>query len=315
MKRLRHALKAYLMTLRMTKIDTIIYVEGGDNDPIYYQHIKNRYSAETGRTVDLREASELPNASSPGMGGAGGKQALLRAAKFSDRWRSSLIPSKLDEKEIAFCVDKDVDDLLGMSANLPSVIYTRLNSVENHLVLSADLHHALSLSLSATLATVSSELGNSKDLKELSTRWREWVIFCILATRLSVTNVGTFKRASPLNTPAHSSADQALARTYFNDLKLRCPQLLDFDDKLAETTDLVDRLITADRFDEVFKGKWYVDILYSLCESCPSLSSKCRTTGKNGIWVGIRASFVLSEMDYSHYERSIKRSVAGRKQD
>ena len=103
MKRLRHQLKAYLMTLRMTKIDTILYVEGSDNDPIYYQEIAARYSSETGRSVQIREAIELPNAALPNEGGAGGKVSLIRAATFFEKWRTHQTINLSEDKEIAFC--------------------------------------------------------------------------------------------------------------------------------------------------------------------------------------------------------------------
>ena len=98
----------------------------------------------------------------------------------------------------------------------------------------------------------------------------------------------------------------------FADLKSRCPEPLAFDNALADVTALVNHLIGEDRFDEVFKGKWYADILFSLCDSCQILSSKCRNAGKNGIWIGIRASFILTDFDYRYYQMQIKQCIVRR---
>jgi hypothetical protein len=293
----------------MTKIETILFIEGVDNDPAFYEEIAKRYASDTGRKTDLREASELPNAALPNLGGAGGKLPLLRAEAFLRKWRGRQPIGALGGKEISFCVDKDVDDLLGMLQQSPSVIYTPLNSVENHLVRGADLDKAVSVVLSVTTQTAQNELQGFQELRCLARQWKEWVIFCVMATRLRVQKIGTFTRPSPLNVPAHAAADQALVTSEFGALWHRSalPRAA-FDAELQATTSLVENLITNNRFDEVFKGKWYVDILFSLCASCPALAPRCKKAGMNALWIGIRSSFVLLEADYQYYAAAIRAS-------
>jgi hypothetical protein len=51
---------------------------------------------------------------------------------------------------------------------------------------------------------------------------------------------------------------------HFMSLKPECGLAgLDFDNHLRAVSELVDGLIGADRFDEVFKGKWYVEIFFA----------------------------------------------------
>jgi hypothetical protein len=293
----------------MTKIETILFIEGVDNDPKFYEEIAKRYSSETGRKTDLREASELPNAALPNLGGAGGKLPLLRAATFLGTWRGRRPIGALGGKEIAFCVDKDIDDLLETLQVSPSVIYTPLNSVENHLVRGADLEKAVSIVLSVTTETVQKEIQGLQGLEILARQWKEWVIYCILATDLRVPRTSTFTRSSPLNVPAHTTANQALVASEFGTLWRRSAQpQATFDSKLQTTTTLVEYLIANNRFDEVFKGKWYVEILFSLCASCPTLARKCKKAGMNSLWIGIRSSFALLEADYQYYAAAIRAS-------
>jgi hypothetical protein len=189
------------------------------------------------------------------------------------------------------------------------VIYTPLNSVENHLVRSADLGKAVSAVLSVTAQTVQNELQSLQDLRNLAKQWKEWVIYCILATRLRAQKTRTFTRPSPLNVPAHGPTNQALVASEFGTLRLRSvvPKAT-FDSELLAVTSMVENLIMCDRFDEVFKGKWYAEILFSLCASCPALAPKCKKAGMNALWIGIRSSFVLLEVDYQHYAVAIRAS-------
>lgn len=82
-----------------------------------------------------------------------------------------------------------------------------------------------------------------------------------------------------------------------------------FEARLLDVSLLVDDLISAGRFNEVFKGKWYCNILFSLFESCPTLRGNCRSAGQQGIWIGIRATFALPDGDFEYYETEIQRSV------
>ncbi len=308
MKRLRHQIKAYLLALRMTRFSTIVYVEGTENDPIFYEAIALRYSEETGRATQVRVADELPNAAPPNKGGSGGKLTLVRAATFLERWRGTGPTRVFPGKEIAFCVDKDADDVLGKLVSCPAVVYTPMHSAENHIVLSSNLHKAICCAISVTGESVTHEINDCDRLRFLAHQWREWVVFCLVSLRLNLRRSGNYGQESPFNNPAHASSDLAAARLKFDDAKKTCglPEE-QFDLELREVTALVDRLIRDDRFDEVFKGKWYVSIFYSLLENSKTLGLRCRACGKNGLWIGIRSAFALSETAYRHYANTFAR--------
>jgi hypothetical protein len=306
MTRLRHRLKAYLMALRMTGNDTILYVEGRDNDPAFYEAVAKRYQVETGRQWNLRLAAELPNAALPAAGGAGGKQALLRAAIFLDRWCANRAVG-LSGREVAFCVDKDIDEIEGKLINCRGLIYTRMHSVENHLFLASDLVGALAPALSATEQSVARELNTYGNIQLLAQNWRDWVVCCSVAVALGIKNVGTYSRSSPVNVPPHGPADQTLVQNFHLLLRRKCGLSADaFDLRLQQISQEVDGLLQRGRFDEVFKGKWYGDILFSLLGSCPVLGAGCRAAGKGGLWIGIRTSFAVPEDDYRYYAAGIR---------
>jgi hypothetical protein len=308
MTKLRHQLKPYLVALRMTRFDTIIYIEGTDNDPIFYEAIAQRYSDETGRSTQLRLADELPNAAAPNMGGAGGKRTLVRAAEFLERWRGARPARLLQGKEIAFCVDKDADDVLGTLAGCPAILHTSMHSAENHIVLGSNLHRAICYAISVTAQSVNDEIKDCDRLRLLSHQWREWVVYCLLSLRLNIKKSGNYGQESPFNTPPHAPANLATARLKFDQAKKACgvPEA-QFDIELNAVTELVDRLIRDDRFDEVFKGKWYVSIFFSLLENTRNLGSRCRACGKNGLWIGIRSAFALDEGTYRRYANALAR--------
>jgi hypothetical protein len=162
----------------MTKVDTVIFVEGTDNDPIFYEVIARRYSVETGRAVQVRLADELPNAASKKKGGSGGKRTLVRAALFLEKWRGTGAARLLQGKEIAFCADKDVDDLLGKLENCPAVIYTPMHSAENHIVVGSNLHHAICCAISTTAHSLNNEINDCNRLRFLGCqRSSENVVF------------------------------------------------------------------------------------------------------------------------------------------
>lgn len=308
MNRLRHGVKAYLMTFRMTRAATVLFVEGKDNDPFFYQQIADRYAREMSRDVEIRQANELPNAASMGAGGAGGKQALARAALFVSRWRSHQSIGLQEGREIAFCVDKDIDDIEGKRLALNCLVYTPLHSCENHLIASSDVKKSLCFALSASAQTLDNQFARYESLREMARRWREWVICCVLAQRLGIERYSTYSRPSPLNKPAHALSDQALFENELSILaRLSNIPKSDFDLSLKDISELVDDRIVKDQFDELFKGKWYCDILFSLVQSCPDLVSRCKA-GKSGLWIGIRATFLLSDRDYRYYKAAIQRA-------
>lgn len=176
MSRLRRGVKGYLMALRMTGADTVLFVEGKENDTFYYQEIVRRYEEKTGRLVELRYATELPNAAL-GRGGAGGKRPLVRAAAFLEKWRAHQTIGLPADKEIAFCVDKDVDEIEGKIVHLRGLIYTRLHSVENHLVVNVDINRALAAAFSTSTQQVAAKLQGAGSLESLARNWRDWVIW------------------------------------------------------------------------------------------------------------------------------------------
>lgn len=309
MSRLRHDVSAYLMTLRMTQYRTIIFVEGRDNDPTFYGAIATRYQRETGRSVDLRLAEELPAAARRGetRGGAGGKRVLYRAATFLVSWRNREAGRFLRGKEIAFCADKDVDDILGAYPDCPAMICTPLHSVENHLIRGCDLHRVICCAVSAPSSTVQREMGDCNEILALARRWKEWVIYCLVSLRLGIRRSGNYGQESPFNDPAHDQAEPIRVTQAFALAKRSHGDGLAFDAEVRAVTQFVDDLIQSDRYDEVFKGKWYASILFHCLESRNPLRTGARACGKNGLWVAIRSNFSLSDGDYNYYANKFAR--------
>jgi len=300
MSRLRHPVKSYIATLRMTRFKLVVFIEGKDNDPIFYGAVIDRMTRETGDTVDLRRADELPNAADGDPSGAGGKLTLQRAAKFWWRWKHRDEVGWTQDRRVFFCIDRDAEEDEATDKER-ALVRTRHHSVENHLVNGTDLAEALAIAFSARTAEIEAELPYvATCASQFAALWKEWTTFCLLAKRLDV-GVGGYGRSSPINNPAHAATSASLMSSQLEILRKKAGiGAPEFGVLWVATTEEVDRLIAAGQFDRVFKGKWYGDILFSIFSS-GKLATQCKNTGKNGIWIGIRARFTLRDEDYDYY--------------
>ena len=187
-------------------------------------------------------------------------------------------------------------------------IYTPMHSAENHIVVGSNLHQAICCAISTTAQSLKNEINDCDRLRFLSHYWKEWVVFCLVSLKLDLTKSGNYGQESPFNHPAHTPADLVAAKLKFDEAKKTSGiPSVQFDAEFQAVTVLVDKLIADDRFDEVFKGKWYVSIFYSLLDSSATLGPRCRACGKNGLWIGIRSAFVPDEGVYRHYANAFAR--------
>ncbi len=321
MSRLRRQVKSYIASLRMTRFDMILFYEGKDNDPTFYIAVCDGLARETGISFDLRRADELPNAAQDSRSGTGGKTTLLRASEFWEKWKTARLIGWIQSKRVFFCVDRDLEGEAPDDA-VKGIVRTRLHSVENHLIRGTDLSSALSIAFGFRKSEIQAELPVSDCYTHLAALWRDWTVYCVLALRMKVGVGGYGRTTSPINVPAHCTASPALmAREY--EILRGAAQLSDsdFHRLQAEAEAEVDHLLASGMIDSVFKGKWYADILFSTFSSITKFQSQCQSSGKKGIWIGVRARFELSSEDLQYYRerlflvKSVRRPASGRAAD
>jgi hypothetical protein len=141
----KHSYAGYVNTIRMSRYQVFVFVEGVDVDPYFYGEICARVCGKRGVGYQVRLARELP-------GGAGGKGALVAFYRYA-RSRAILFSGfKGKRTAIAFCLDKDVDDLTGRRCRSPHVPYTTFYDVQNHLFKHCDFGRAVASAASISRA-------------------------------------------------------------------------------------------------------------------------------------------------------------------
>ncbi len=302
MRRLRHSIKAQIATLRLTTRTLIVFFEGKDLDPFYYGQIVTRFADSLDLAVGMKRAEELPNNADANRGGAGGKKALLKAAAFWERYRAKYLHNWSTKKSIAFCVDKDSDDYTGLPHFLPTVVRTPMFCVENHLFASADLVAACEIALSLAPGEMTLFKDGPAWRQAACSRWEDWITFCLLCTRLEAKRVPNYSSTSLFNSPANATADQNAIASHYSRLQVASGfSHNEFLDLRKITEEFCKTELSSGRQDRLFKGKWYIDVLYAdLLNS--QWNRRTKQLGKDALLVALRSRCIVTHADYAYYE-------------
>lgn len=309
MSRLRRGLQSYIAALRISHAKIIVFIEGTDFDPIFYGAIIARYrteGAEGSEAIELRRSTELPSNAEANKGGSGGEMTLSCASGLWQRYRAKHFRKWRNKKTIVFCVDKDAGDLVGLPDYAPSLVHTPLHSVENHLFLSSKLELAIEMALSLAPGEAKALFKEGQDWNGFSAGlWVEWMLFCILALRIRAQGIPNYSTPTLFNPTKHLGADQQAVEKWF--ARLQAASGLDvasFNKMRQDLKTFVEQLLEAGEHDRLFKGRWYLDILFSqLCAS--HWAREARACGKHSLLVAIRSQFELREADYQYYREAI----------
>jgi hypothetical protein len=310
MSRLRHDLRPYLMTLRMTRTDLIVFVEGIENDPIFYPKLADRFSKAHLVAVEIRRAQELPGSAPTDVGGSGGKSWLIKAGRFWLQYGST----RSFNCRVLFALDKDIDDVRGKLLNDPHFVYTEGYAVENYMVSDSNLQATAENALSLMPQELAPVIGSSQStwLKNASALWREWVQFCIVASCYRHSKkVRGYSSPSRVNSPHHASCDLVELDRRYEILRLEASAPLpefNFVRKQVETFVLAQYAASSE--DRLMKGEWYIDILLAQVQNNPILWGRSVQSGKHGIWSAIRQNITISNAVYLYYEVAFQGAIA-----
>ncbi len=311
MKPLRRRLKSYVAALRLSGAQLILFVEGRDNDPLFYGLIGRQLGSDLNLLVEVRLSSELPGNAPPGKGGNGGQLTLKLASGAWSRYEAKHAAKWKSKKLLTFCIDKDVEDLIGVEQYHPGLIRTPLHSVENHIVASVNIQQAVERAISTLPGelngTLLAQIGWSAETALL---WLDWVTFCVAALRLSATGISNFSSVSLFNVPSDAPTDTVKLTLHKARLqKVSGMSGSDFENYWLTVREFLRELVLLGQHDRMFKGKWYIDVLFAQLESS-GYGTEVRSIGKSGLNSAFRAAYSVRDEDYKYYRDEIQSLMA-----
>lgn len=257
MSRLDHPFAGYLRYMQMSRSTLFVFTESADVDRYFYSMLVDPVCRREGITYQLVTAAEL-------SGGDGGKQILLSFFDYL-RGRSSLVDRFKDKITLSvFFVDKDVDDYRRAKRRSAHIIYTETYEVENYLFMYGDLCQAVGASASLDIASVHTCIGDySEWRKKAASNWKDWVKLCLFSALHTVASSRNYGRyVSPINQGCYGAL---LTNEYAHQLATIQNQSgvppYRFERSFKQLSHHVDKLYDIDRYDKVFKGKWYFPFL------------------------------------------------------
>lgn len=256
--------------MQMSQTEFFAFVEGVHVDGHVHGGNCDRALTPLGIGYRVSPADDLP--------GDGGGKTRLRSYYEHLRDSSSLVTDfKGKTTIVAFFMDKDIDDRLGVLISSPHVFYTDFYDVENHVFHEGDVATAVGSACSLPPNWCREEFGSSGIWQEVAARlWIEWVRLCFAAKLLKIPGAVNYRRPSPLNDPSHHLADPELVAFHQgNALAGVLPSIVSRRDWQSARA-VVDGEYATGNWDAVFKGKWYACILGSqlLANSPNKIDSK-----------------------------------------
>jgi hypothetical protein len=292
--------------LRMTRTRLIVYIEGKENDPVFYSEIAEQFSKTHGVETAVWRSQELPGASDAAKGGSGGKYWMIRAGEFWIRYinrRNRGIGTRL-----IFALDTDLDHIRTKKITDPHFVYTQGCTVENYFVQGNDIKKAAERALSLIPNDLSSIIGTSQQswIRSAAQLWKEWIWFCVVASQYRHSGkIHGYSQRSRVNSPFDARCDSARLLDQFEALRLdvKVPAA-EFDAVKTLASAYVDNELAAGREHSLMKGEWFIDILVAQIESNAALRKKAVNSGKHGVWSALRSSLSVDPSAHSHYEQA-----------
>ncbi|MGW9244689.1 hypothetical protein [Streptomyces badius] len=162
-----------------------------------------------------------------------------------------------------FFMDKDLDEIHGRQVTSDHVIYTAFYDVENHIFAEGDIRHAVAAACNIDPQRVRQELPSGQEWQtQVALYWQDWVRLCFAANILKFHGEANYGRLSPVNPKPYGPPEKTSVARYTHRshalARQVCPNGCQ-DWELARAQ--VDTLYNAGRHNEIFKGKWYSEIL------------------------------------------------------
>ncbi|MFJ3775025.1 hypothetical protein ACIPX0_25350 [Streptomyces sp. NPDC090075] len=242
--------------MQMSQSQFFVFIEGKNSDGFVHGSNCDRALA------DIKVSYEMIRSDQIGGTGSGKTRLLSHFKSLSD---ANLLINNFKGKMTAsvFFMDKDLDDFHGTIVKSDHVIYTQFYDVESHIFAEGDIRLAVSATCNLSPQRVRQELPAAGAWQSRIARyWQEWVRLCFVANTLRLEGEANYGRPSPLNPKPYEPPDPELVKAF----ELRSHKLArrigpnGCQDWTAGRV-LVDQLYASNRQDEIFKGKWYAEIL------------------------------------------------------
>ena len=286
-KRLAWSRAGFMRRVGMASGDALfVIVEGRDHDRLFYGELCESSSKLTSAGYQIRMVEQTQKA------GSGGKDAVLAFYREARARRRLTIDMGAGKKRLAFCVDNDGDELIGLTVKSPNLIYTHMHDVEAEIFAVGQLMPSLGLALGLdrkAAGIIASGLGYWID--ELSAHWDEWIRLCVLAkaTR-SRCSVG-YGKPSAIN--SGFTGDPDYTRIAGLRAEIEEGSLLSAEDFAAKESDIraaFDDLVKGGGARRLVKGRWMRQYLVARVSEMTTESSEIRVK-LNGVDNRLVSSF------------------------
>jgi hypothetical protein len=239
--------------MQMSSAKVFIFVEG-KTDRYFYNKICEAFFLTRGIQYEICLAQELPKLT-------GGKTALLEFFKYLAKVSSLLDDFKGRKTAAIFYLDKDVDDILRKCKPSEHIVYTQHYCVENYFFAQGDLVEAVAAAASLDISDVRRGLGASSRAwrRNAAEAWKDWVKLCVFCRKLNINidcNYGV--NSSRINNGPYAPIDTVAYSARILELERRSGLTSrGFKLSFGSVSRDVDKLYRDNKFDSVFKGKWY----------------------------------------------------------
>jgi len=304
MTRLSYSPSAFRRSMRISRVPLFIFVEGF-SDRYVYDRIAQSECQRAGVGFKIVTADEIAI-------DGGGKEVLL---KFFDylAGESSLICNFQGKTTISiFFLDKDVDDILKTKRESDHIVYTETYNFENYLFIHGELSEVAASSASIEVGSIRNALGEYEAWRRsAASKWKKWVGLCLFSRMCSIRSMSNYERpTSPINVGICGSVKSSEYKRHLSYLKLKS-QLPpdDFKRLFAGLCHEINRIYSAGRYDQVFKGNWYV---YFLIEDIKSVAGRRRYNNKHlaeRLLSGLALTLDYSDSWAEHFREPIRRLI------
>lgn len=251
--RTAHSFAGMRRYLQISKDRIFMFVEGRDLDPYIYGRICSPVCRAAGKAYEIVVADRLTR------GAGGGKDVLTGFFEYLRDNGSLLDVSQPLAKLSMFFLDKDVDDVFRALRPSAHVVYTYYYNIENHLFSEGKLVSSIANAGSVDTNLIEPRIGDPEAWrKDAATLWRDWVVLCLLARKLSLGVPVGYGMKSTINDPVDAPVDAVGLSTLIGSMESKSGLgTLVFRRKLAATYRFVDAVYARSGHDLLFKGKWY----------------------------------------------------------
>ncbi|MGA1813320.1 hypothetical protein VH571_13155 [Frondihabitans sp. 4ASC-45] len=288
----------------MSRAKLQVFVEGRDLDSYVYGRIcrsalPHLFDYRTTRADELTPA------------GTGGKQALLAFFSNLRRKKQLVVDFKGQKSGTLFFLDKDLDDLLRKQKRSPHVVYTRSYDIEAEVFREGDIVDAVAAlcSLDPTAVQARQQPTDWRHLA-LNSR-RDWVDYCVAAKTHPSLNLTSYSNVSLMHSKGQLQTDPLKVATISARLAAECSTAgLSLTQVKLKAARQVSRSYASSGGYEVFKGKWFPEVIHTLAVSHFPVEAGRVTSFKSRLAGHMAQSMSMQAPWVQHYSTPIVAIVA-----